>query len=478
LEDTSASGSRIARVANILLASALIAAFASLWFAAPQRGFRLDERDYLREAVHVARDGVFSDAPVAETATRGGAYREPAYAWLLAVSWRLAGATIPVDEEGWAQGAEPAAARVAQRLGALLLAAAAAAAALAARGAGASSATAAAGALAVLLSPALRAASEAPGSEVLTATLIAAAVAFWIAALRSASILPLLAAGGLAGLAPLARGAAFVLLPVGAAILLLGPTDVPARVRRRRALVFALLAALPATVWCARNRAVTGHFALAERGGQVLWTRAELDLQLGQEGLLPALLEWTPLESARALGRSLAPDSRLDAYRWRGPGNFFTRSIRRWHAEREADGDPFVAEARLTAAALGVFARHPWDHLRATVAVAWRGLFAERSPAWLEPVDLTFALGLLLAAVFAWRLLAALRSRRPVELALVATPLAFFLFHALATEFLPRFGLPLLPLVWVVAVGAFSSSAARGRPAGGGEAARPAAPGA
>jgi hypothetical protein len=38
--------------------------------------------------------------------------------------------------------------------------------------------------------------------------------------------------------------------------------------------------------------------------------------------------------------------------------------------------------------------------------------------------------------------------------------------------------LPLLPLVWVVAVGAFSSSAARGRPAGGGEAARPAAPGA
>ena len=43
--------------------------------------------------------------------------------------------------------------------------------------------------------------------------------------------------------------------------------------------------------------------------------------------------------------------------------------------------------------------------------------------------------------------------RRDVLLAaLLAAPAALFLFHALATEFLPRFAVPALPLAWAALV--------------------------
>ena len=445
---------RRARAVRILLVAALVVAFASLWTAAPSHEFRGDERDYLREAVHVARDGVFSSAPVAETEPSADAYREPAYAWVVAATWRLAGAPVPGDEADWTRGRFVAAARCVRALGALLLAAAAAAAGFAARGAGAARATALASALAVLLSPALRGASGTLDSEILAATLTAAAAAAWIAAVRSPSRTVLLVAAALTGVAPLARGAALVLIPVGALVLASGPAVCAPRRRGARVLLFLLLATLPSALWCARNRSVGGHFALAGRGGQVLWTRAELDRQLAREGIVPALLEWTPLDAARELRRSLAPESRISDYRWRGVGNYFTRSLRRWHVER-SNGDPLGAERRLAAEAVATFLRHPLDHLRATVAVGWRGLFAERSPAWSEPLDLTFLLGLALALGFVRRTLLAGRSRRPADLALVAAPLALFLFHALATEFLPRFGVPALPLVWAAALTAW-----------------------
>ena len=132
----------------------------------------------------------------------------------------------------------------------------------------------------------------------------------------------------------------------------------------------------------------------------MLYSRAELDRQIAREGLLPAVAAWTPVEAVRRAGASRWPEATFSRYEWRGEGNFFTRSLRRWHAERRPPADPIAADRRLGREAMGEFIASPMRHLVATVAVE------------------------------------------------IAVPVALFLFHALLTEFLPRFAVPALPLAW------------------------------
>ncbi|KAB2949407.1 MAG: hypothetical protein F9K18_15260 [Thermoanaerobaculia bacterium] len=77
-----------------------------------------------------------------------------------------------------------------------------------------------------------------------------------------------------------------------------------------------------------------------------------------------------------------------------------------------------------------------------------RGLFAEVSPAWARPFDLAFALGLLLAAGMLLATAHALRRRELATLAYLAPAWLLFGFHVAATELLPRYAVPLLPLAW------------------------------
>jgi hypothetical protein len=434
-------------VAASLLAVAVAVALVTLARAPWPAAWQSDERDYLRAAIHLARDGVFSHAPVSDPSPAPDAYREPGYPFALAAAWRATGSEPPADDEAFGRSSPPAAARGARALGIVLLLAAAGAAAAAARFAGAGPLVVAAAGVLVVASPALRGAAATLASESLAAALVAATGAALAAAAGGRPGAAALA-GLAAGLAPLARGSALALAPAGALVLLWAPRDLAPRRRAARALVFVLLALAPAAAWALRNRAAIGHAVLADRGGQVLWTRAELDRELAREGLAPALLEWTPLAAARAERERRFPRSRLARFEWSGEGNYFTRSLRRWSSERERGGDPLAADAALGRAALAEFARRPLDHLRATAAVAWRGLFAERSPAPLAPLDLTFALGLLLAGACLALAAAAARARHPEALALLVPAAALFAFHALATEFLPRFGVPALPLAW------------------------------
>jgi hypothetical protein len=221
-------------------------------------------------------------------------------------------------------------------------------------------------------------------------------------------------------------------------------------------MIFGLIASLPCAIWAARNRAVTGHWVLGDRGGQVMWTRAELNREIAAEGLAPALLAWTPLESARDFGERRWPAARYSRYEWTGEGNFFTRSIRRWHSERDSLGDVVAADRALGREAMREFVARPGEHAVAGVAVAWRGLFAERSPPWLVPIDLRFVLGLGSVTGMVLLLIAGLFRCDARALALVAAPLALFFFHAAVTEFLTRFSVPGLPLAWAALVVALS----------------------
>ncbi len=445
---------------GLVIAVCGVAALASFWLAPPRAVPTGDERDYLQAAAHLARSGVFSRASLETAVPPRDAYREPGYSFLLGVTWRLVRAELPGEEPGpWAKPSG-AAARAVGVLGALLLAATAVAAGFAARHAGASGRASLAAAVLVVASPALRQAALVPGSEGLGAALVTLAGCGLGLSVARGGAGALALAGLAAGFCPLARGAGIALVPAGVLVLLLLPGSLAFRRRAQRAAVFACLALTPLAIWMTRNHFATGHFVLTDRSGAVLWTRAELDRQIAREGLLPALFAWTPLESARRAGERIWPEATYSRYRWKGEGNYFTRSLRSWNAARLASADPLQVDLSLGREALGQFLRRPREHGIASLAVGWRGLFAERSPALLVPVDLTFGLGLLLAGAFAGVVSTAVRSRHVVPLALLAGPVALFLVHAVATEFLPRFGVPGLPLVWAALLATLSRARA------------------
>jgi hypothetical protein len=431
---------------DLVTAFAAVVAMVSLMVAPPHAPPSGDERDYLRAAAHLARSGVFSHAELAPARPAPDAYREPGYSFLLALGVRIAG-VAPPEHEGWLRTPGwPEARPVVRALGTLLLVLSAGATGCAVRFAGAARVAGLAAAALVLASPALRQAAVRPGSEGLAAALVALAGCALVVATRSRAQRVAVLAGCAIGLGALARAAGLVLVPVGALILLLAPGEPVAR--RRRLALFLLCALLPPALWGARNTAATGHFLIADRGGQVLWTRAELDRQIAREGVGAALATWTPVERVRAFGRDRWPEASFARYAWTGEGNFFTRSLRAWRAARTGSADPLAVDREFGRAALRQFLTQPFAHAAASVAVAWRGLFAEGSPAVLVPLDLTLACGLLLAAGILAVALRALRRRDVAALALAAVPLALFLFHATFTEYLPRFGVPALPLAW------------------------------
>ncbi|HUP24094.1 MAG TPA: hypothetical protein VNB06_14280 [Thermoanaerobaculia bacterium] len=433
---------------TLLAAAGATAALASLWVAPPAVQSIGDELDYLRAATHLVRGGILSSAPLDDLAPPPDAYREPAYPFLLSVWWRARGelpraaALDRVVDPAWQTVPGVRA------LGCMALAVAAISAGLAARAAGVGLSTALAATAIVLASPGLRQAALTMGPEALAAALVALVGCGLVRAVGGGGYGAVALAGVAAGLGVLTRGAGVAVLPAGALVLLAFPVAASPRSRLARAVVFGLIALLPCALWAARNRAVTGHWVLGDRGGQVMWTRAELNREIAAEGLAPALLAWTPLQSARDFGERRWPAARYSRYEWTGEGNFFTRSIRRWRSDRNSHGDVLEADRALGRKALREFVARPGEHAVAGVAVAWRGLFGERSPSWLAPVDLRFVLGLGSATGLVLLLVTGLLRHDARALALVAPPLALFFFHAAVTEFLTRFSVPGLPLAW------------------------------
>ena len=88
----------------------------------------------------------------------------------------------------------------------------------------------------------------------------------------------------------------------------------------------------------------------------------------------------------------------------------------------------------------------PLSEERVIIARLQRGDRA--AAATLLPLDLTCVVAFFLAAAIVRAGALALRGRNFRLAAFLAVPVALFLFHALLTEFLPRFAVPALPLAW------------------------------
>jgi 4-amino-4-deoxy-L-arabinose transferase-like glycosyltransferase len=414
-----------------------------------------DEREYAQAAIHLLRDGVFSHAPPGESVAPD-AYREPGYALFVAGVWRLCGADTPatpaaLEKNGAAALRAVRCLRRAQRL-ALLIAAWGAA--LAARRLGGGRGAAVAAALLVFASPALRHLSGQLASEALAAPLLTLAAVALAALAERSTAGRAIGAGLLLGSLAVTRAAFAYLLPFAALVPLLRSRPPRREPWRRRFLLAAGLLAvslLPTVLWMVRNARQFGSWTLAERGGVVQLARAELSLDLAREGRWGAVLAWTPGGLARDLHRRWFPASRLHRWEWSGPperANYFVRAIHRRTALLASLGDRLAADAALRREAVAIVRKDPGAYLLSLPPLLWRGLFAERSPAWALPFDLALPLGLLLAIGFVVVLGRAVAQRSGPQLALLLLPTLSFLFHTLVTEQLPRFHQPALPLAW------------------------------
>jgi hypothetical protein len=401
------------------------------------------------------RHGVLSFSAPGAAAPVPTAYREPGYPALIAVAWRFTGGAPAALGEAIVQLPSNAAVWrpvVALNLSLLLLSAVAV-------GVGVGKlAGPARGALAFALvacSPALAANVPKAMSENLAAAHWSLA-ALCILALARRERGARLATIFVVGLLPLSRAEGALLLPLALLVDVLAGAGRPARERLRAAALLTLGLALPSALWMTRNLGLLGHPVLSDRSGLALSVRAALDADIDQFGLRSALLAWTPLDVSLRLDRRSSPEPTWLEFRPVDGSNYYFRTVRRWQETRRSQADSLAVDGEFRRAALRRFASHPWDHVRAGAAVAWRGLFAESSPDWARPLDLRSLLGLALAAALTFATATALARRSLAVVALLAPAWTGFAFHVAATEFLPRYSVPFLPLAWAAVALAFA----------------------
>jgi 4-amino-4-deoxy-L-arabinose transferase-like glycosyltransferase len=221
-------------------------------------------------------------------------------------------------------------------------------------------------------------------------------------------------------------------------------------------LVGCLLVAGP---WLARNHALFGVWAVADRGGLSLYTRVLKD-QMSDEEFRGAFYAWTPGPLQGLVGRAtgfgpqdLQPGGRLhrfphaaddtplhekeraaeregrpaDALAWYYQGR--AERVKRTR-EAEARGEPhppLAADQSLQRDALAWMKAHPGPHLKLSLPYLWRGALV---------IFPALCLGLAYAL---WR-------RSDELLWFVLPSLGLILFYALFANFEERYGIPALPV--------------------------------
>ncbi len=242
------------------------------------------------------------------------------------------------------------------------------------------------------------------------------------------------------------------------------------RLPRRRALVLfavtALAFALTVAPWMTRNYLQFGEFAIAQRGGEVLYTRAVKDGMSAEEyrgafyAYAPPVLRREVFEDVLGFhAEDLQPGGRYERLRRSPPGepeivktgdvegavSYFgkAKAMRiRLEKQMAAAGLPEgEADRVLREKASDMITGAPAKHLATTIPFAWRGLwsFPIRSLAAAVANLLGFAALLALPFLALWR-------KRPDWFAFSLMGVGMFWFYALLTHFIPRYSEPLIPL--------------------------------
>ena len=240
----------------------------------------------------------------------------------------------------------------------------------------------------------------------------------------------------------------------------------PAGKHFARIAMLALSLAIVVLPWMTRNYASLGNFAVTYRGGEVLHIRAVKDRMTPTE-IYGAVYFWAPWPLSGALRRmmgfeisDLSRGGRLQHLnRWTvsdfhqddliaeraGKPDDAIAYYRKSRAERvrlartldptSGGGMSLIADQALQERAMQMIKERPWRHLLMTPLFLWRGAF--------------FAFPILTIVMLASAY------RRNFALGMFVVPsLGVILFYGLLTHFIPRYSMPMYPVI-IIAVIAF-----------------------
>jgi hypothetical protein len=228
--------------------------------------------------------------------------------------------------------------------------------------------------------------------------------------------------------------------------------------------ILTLAFACTVTPWMLRNWVSLGSFQVAQRAGVVLMVRAVKDMMTPQE-YLGAFYVWAPQTLHAPIGRllgfseaDLQRGGRLQHLNRSPDSNFAEDDIAAEQAGRPEDAISYyrrgraervklqheLAAARVPNAevetdrilqkrAMSMIEAHPWRHIAATVPFLWRGA--------------TMAFPVLLLS-----LILSVRFRR-YDVSLLALPsFGLIMFYALLSHFIPRYSVPVRPVLLALVV--------------------------
>jgi hypothetical protein len=320
-------------------------------------------------------------------------------------------------------------------------------------------------------------------TELPAGALLSTASLFWLLSIkRDRAVFFALAALAMGALC-LAK-AAFLYIALIAIALLAGYQLLRGSWTVQKALQYSLLMvagiALVVVPWMMRNYQQFGRFEIAQRGGNVLLTRAYKS-QMNFTEFRGSFYYWAPAalyEEVGALlgysqedlhlGGSLVRLNRQLSEDTDPIIPFYQRVFPEWatlfqhYIEQGADDPIFAVEQDMQHMATEIILSNPIAYLRATISFAWRGIWSFGGVAWPQHdtiptpdrevvfgslpwrISITLLNGLSYLSLLALPLLA-LRWRRADLLSFALLPLGRIAFYALLTHNLPRYNSPAIP---------------------------------
>ena len=192
-----------------------------------------------------------------------------------------------------------------------------------------------------------------------------------------------------------------------------------------------VMAAVVTVPWLVRNHAEFDRYALSggDYGGRSLMQRlAYNDMTLVE--FAAAFIYWLP-DWGDSLARTLLPPTSYVRLGWDSPHAFYRQGVARMRADMQAG----LVQSDVSTLLRDEVLAHPIRHARATLALAWRGIF----------IGKTWGLvGWLCAIVALWR---GWRARQYDYLLLCLPAWFLCLFQAAVSVSIPRYNLLLLPLL-------------------------------
>lgn len=447
----------------IVIAAIALVPVARVGWNNPPAELGSDAVQYFRMTRNLLRHGVFTRAPEQRGNFAPQAYREPAFPVFLAAALLPHRALVnlpdsalvaPVDgDDDVVVPISPEGQRVMlllHRWRLVLLPIMVLLTGLLARALGAGIAASLVAMLAIGLSETVRVQGEILYSENLSMPLLIG-VALCFRRSLAGSTRWLVATGGTTAALVLTKAAYFYLIPCLAAVWIV------AALHRRMPtgrIVVASSLLIGSTFaglapWLMRNWVHFGRVFIAERGGLLLTYRAEYnDMNLVEYA--SAFLYLIPAPAAHSLLARLVPQHKYARLDRENPHGFYqtARDLRTQEIFRR--GAP-AADRYMMAEAWRRIWQRPVRHLAATLPLGWGGMFVEQGIWRLHDrtvPNIPLLLNPLLFLALAWLGGRAIAAREWGVIA-VLTPFVWSLaFHSLATNNIPRFNEPLLPILW------------------------------